>query len=59
VLALFEKDFSSSKEILYHEWLQRPWHRRGRERLLGRVEKLISRLGTWLRRHFGVGQPPG
>jgi cardiolipin synthase A/B len=59
VLALFEKDFSSSKEILYQEWLQRPWHRRGRERLLGRVEKLLFRLGTWLRRHFGVGQPPG
>jgi cardiolipin synthase A/B len=59
VVALFETDFACSKEILYQEWLQRPWHGRWWEKLLSLAEKLLFGLGNWLRRRFGVGLPPG
>jgi cardiolipin synthase A/B len=58
ILTLFEKDFACSKEILYQEWLQRPWHRRGGEELFSLVEKVLFSFGNWLRRRFGVGLPP-
>jgi cardiolipin synthase A/B len=58
VVALFEGDFACSKEILYQEWLQRPWHRRGKEKLVSLVERFLFGFGNWLRRRFGVGQPP-
>jgi cardiolipin synthase A/B len=59
LLELFEADFACSEEILHSQWVQRPWHRRGGERLLARVEQLLFALGNWLRHRFGVGQPPG
>jgi cardiolipin synthase A/B len=58
VVALFERDFLCSKEVLYQEWLHRPWHRRGKEKLVTLAERFLFGFGNWLRRHFGVGRPP-
>ncbi len=44
VAALFEADFTHSREILAGEWRQRAWHRRALERFWGIIELWLERL---------------
>lgn len=43
--SMFETDFHDSVECSYANWRRRPWHARWRERLWGRVDMWIERLG--------------
>lgn len=44
VAALFEADFTHSREFLASEWHQRSWHRRLQERFWGFIELWLERL---------------
>ena len=50
VRAMFEADFRDSVECRYAQWRRRPWSARARERLWGRVDLWLHRLGRGLRR---------
>jgi phosphatidylserine/phosphatidylglycerophosphate/cardiolipin synthase-like enzyme len=50
VRAMFEADFRESIECRYAQWRKRPWSARARERLWGRVDLWLHRLGRGLRR---------
>jgi phosphatidylserine/phosphatidylglycerophosphate/cardiolipin synthase-like enzyme len=50
VRAMFEADFRESIECRYALWRKRPWSARARERLWGRVDLWLHRLGRGLRR---------
>ena len=45
VQSMFEVDFHDSVECSYTNWRRRPWHARWRERLWGRVDMWLERLG--------------
>lgn len=45
VQSMFEADFRDSVECAYADWRRRPWHARWRERLWGRVDMWLERLG--------------
>ncbi len=45
VQSMFERDFRESTECSYADWRRRPWHARWRERLWGRVDMWLERLG--------------
>ncbi len=51
VRAMFEADFREAVECRYEQWRRRPYLARMRERLWGRVDLLLHRLGRGLRRH--------
>lgn len=44
VAALFEADFTQSREVLAGEWRQRPWYRRILERFWGIIELWLERM---------------
>jgi phosphatidylserine/phosphatidylglycerophosphate/cardiolipin synthase-like enzyme len=50
VRAMFEADFADSIECRDADWRARPWRLRARERLWGRVDLWLHRLGRGLRR---------
>lgn len=44
VAALFEADFTHSRELFAGEWRQRPWYRRALERFWGIIELWLERM---------------
>jgi phosphatidylserine/phosphatidylglycerophosphate/cardiolipin synthase-like enzyme len=55
MVALFEADFAYCEEFDYVQWRQRPWLRRLRERLWGRVVHLLQWFSNLKRHHRGPG----
>ena len=50
VVDLFEADFAYCQEFDYEQWRRRPWGRRLREGLWGRIVKLLQWFSS-LKRH--------
>lgn len=48
-MAMFEDDFTSSREITYQDWIDRPWLSRLSESWWGRVDLWLNRLGRGAR----------
>ena len=44
-VAMFEQDYADSVELVYDQWLRRPWHVLWWERFWARVDLWLNRLG--------------